>query len=125
MVGVFGQWRQDTSQQLVKIDEESQNYWKLLRPSLRVRVRHRWYDFKFTVVASFLRFCELVNRNDLFYPLYLFCLYVAIGPWFIGEFVSRSDDDGTRFGWLMVYGLWFQDGTWEPVLDTWLYGTRY
>jgi hypothetical protein len=121
-VGAFETWRFDTSNNLIMIDKQSQQYWKLLRPSFRIRVRHRWYDLKFTCVASFLRFCELANRAELFYPLYFYALYILIGPWFVGDFVPKSQDIGKRYGWLMVYGIWYQDGSWEPVLDTWVYG---
>lgn len=130
-MGIYEEWVVSTSQMLVEIDETSMTYWRMLRPNFKVRVRHRWSDFKFTMVASFLRFCQLSRRADLWYPLYLFSLYITIGPWFLGDFVpSETLGPGKRWGWLMVYGICiklfltfigFKDGSWEPVLDTWLY----
>jgi hypothetical protein len=73
-------------------------------------------------MSLFLRFCELSRIPTIFYPLYLFSLYILVGPWFVGDFVSKSPDPGKRYGWLMVFGIWYQDGTWEPTLDSWIYG---
>ncbi|KAJ3321347.1 Transmembrane protein 62 [Boothiomyces sp. JEL0866] len=122
-VNVYESWKMDTSKMLIEIDKNSEQFWRMLRPSLKLRVRHRWNDFKFTMVATFLRFCEMSQKPDIFYPLYLFTLYITIGPWFLGDFVPSSLDPGKRYGWLMVYGFWFSDGSWEPVFDTWLYAT--
>ncbi len=123
MVGVYDEWKRTTSEMLVEIDNESIRYELLLRPDFKTRVRNRWADFKFTMVATFLRFCELSRKPDLFYPLYFFALYVTVGPWFVGDFVpAEAAGPGKRWGWLMVYGIWLKDGSWEPVLDTWLYG---
>lgn len=75
------------------------------------------------MVATFFRFCELSAFPDLFYPLYFFALYITVGPWFIGDFVpSDTKGPGKRYGWLMFCGIWLEDGSWEPILDTWVYG---
>lgn len=124
-LGIYDEWVQSTSETLVAIDTESQRYWLQVRPPFKVRVRHRWSDFKFTMVATFLRFCEFSKLPDLFYPLYGFALYVTVGPWFVGDFVPSTDATlgyGKRWGWLMTYGVWFMDGSYEPILDTWVYG---
>jgi predicted phosphohydrolase len=47
---LYGAWRKETSYTLIELDKESQLYHNLLRPSIRTRIRHRWYDFKFTIV---------------------------------------------------------------------------
>ncbi|KAI8897809.1 Metallo-dependent phosphatase-like protein [Globomyces pollinis-pini] len=128
MVDTYQFWKNQTSKMLISIDQNSQLYNRMLFPSVRQRLQHRWNDFKFTMVGSFLRFCELSRKKDIFYPLYLFSLYITVGPWFIGDFVPNSDFEGKRYGWLMTYGIWFDDGRWEPVLDTWVfawYGLLY
>ncbi|KAJ3371813.1 Transmembrane protein 62 [Kappamyces sp. JEL0680] len=121
-VGVYEDWKLSTSAMLVEIDRLAQIFERQVRPSFKVRVQHRWSDFKFTMVATFFRFCELSRISHLFYPLYLYSLYILVGPWFFGDFVpAEIAGPGKRWGWLMVYGIWLQDGTWEPILDTWLY----
>ena len=124
-LGIYEEWKKLTSESLVAIDAESQRYWLQVRPTFTDSIRHRWKDFKFTMVATFLRFCELAKIPNLFYPLYGFALYVTVGPWFVGDFVPSTDTSmgaGKRWGWLMTYGVWFNDGSWEPILDTWVYG---
>ena len=118
---VYDSWKLDKSSNLIEIDAETNSYWDIARPSFRRRLRHLLYDFKFTMLASFLRYCELAQKRDLFYPLYFFCLYITVGPWFIGDLVPRSVSTGKRYGWVMTYGIWFKDGSWVPVFDSWLY----
>jgi hypothetical protein len=125
-LGIYEDWKSRTCSDLVSLDTESERYWCQVRPEFRVRIRHRWIDFKFTMVATFLRFCELGRIPDLWYPMYLWALYVTVGPWFVGDFVPSTDQSigaGKRWGWLMSYGVWLMDGTWEPILDTWVYGS--
>ena len=65
-VGVYDSWKTSTSEMLVEIDRESQRYWRQLRPDFKTRIRHRWYDFKFTMVIG------------VFYPGCYFCAFLRI-----------------------------------------------
>ncbi|KAJ3036271.1 Transmembrane protein 62 [Rhizophlyctis rosea] len=132
----YGQWRAEMATSLVVADVASRTSTPakavLTRLGLRQRrisdsVPHRpWHvripaDFNYFVRASFFRFTELANQPTLFYPLFLLCLYMVIGPWFIGQFIPDASDWKKRWGWFMLYGVWFMDGHWEPLLDTWLF----
>nr|KAJ3422598.1 Transmembrane protein 62 [Polyrhizophydium stewartii] len=123
ILGTYDTLRRTASQRLVERDTEAQEYLTMARlatPS--ERLHHTLSDFAFTTRATFFRFCEMATYPSLFYPLFLFNLYLLVGPWFVGEFVpSAPADSGRRYGWMMVYGIWFQDGTWTPLLDNWLF----
>ncbi|KAI8927600.1 hypothetical protein BC831DRAFT_497685 [Entophlyctis helioformis] len=123
MLGTYDSWRQSTSESLIAHDVLTQAYRAAAEmPSLTDFFHHRISDFVFTSRATLFRFCEFVNYPSLFYPLLFLNLYLLVGPWFIGEFVpSAPAESGRRYGWMMVYGIWFQDGTWTPLLDNWLF----
>ncbi|KAH6574577.1 hypothetical protein BASA60_005484 [Batrachochytrium salamandrivorans] len=129
-LGTYDAWYRTTSAKLVARDKAVQLYLSMTRfATLSERIGHMLNDFIFTIRATFFRFCRLVTYSELFYPLYFFNLYLLVGPWFIGEFVpSAPVASGRRYGWMMIYGIWFGDGTWTPLLDNWLfafYGIMY
>ncbi|KAJ3380329.1 Transmembrane protein 62, partial [Lobulomyces angularis] len=79
-------------------------------------------DLYFFFFASFLRFCELSRVDKIFFPLYFFGLYMIIGPFFIGELVPSSPNYNQKFAGFFLYGIWFADGEFLPLTDTWLQG---
>ena len=113
-------WRNLISEKLKNIDELSFEIYKnkkeegILKKSLHKAYRlllRNLNDLYFTILANFLRFCELSRVNSLFYPLYFTGLYYIIGPHFIGELVLFYD---VRFHQLMYFhknmlGLCFTD----------------
>lgn len=61
------------------------------------------------------RLVLLAHTNNLFYPLYLFGVYTAIGPWFIGE-MTRG-----HIGALFVHGMYLKYH-WIPGSLSYYYG---
>ncbi|KAI8837872.1 hypothetical protein BC829DRAFT_436373 [Chytridium lagenaria] len=65
----------------------------------------------------------LADTPSLYYPLYIFSLQSAIGPWFFGDFVSSASLWWpNRYGILFTVGIWFGMGKgWIPLADSWIY----
>lgn len=63
-------------------------------------------------------FIAIAHLNQFYWSLVLAPLYLAFGPWFVGEVLSGSI--GAVFVWgSIVYG------TYIPTATTWLYGTYH
>lgn len=62
-----------------------------------------------------LQFTVLAAINRLSIPILLYLLYVAVGPWMIGEVI-----DG-HMGYVFSWGI-FVNGGYVPVYLTYLYG---
>jgi len=61
------------------------------------------------------RLVLLAHTDDLFYPLFLFGVYTAVGPWFIGE-MTRG-----HLGALFVHGMYVKKH-WIPGSLSYYYG---
>lgn len=118
----YNRWAASTSKHLIMQDKSSRLYLDGKSNRIADNLNHRFEDFTFTVRATFFRFCKLSKVWYLFYPIYGSCLFTLIGPWFVGEFVPNAgEESGRQIGWMMTYGIWFNDGTWVPVLDSWVF----
>ena len=120
--GHYLSWKDSVSRELIQRDVASHVFSRLPAVTVEQIIQHMQSDFMFTMKAYFLRLCEFVNDASLFYPLFGYLLYIVCMPWLVGDFVPSSDDAGRRWGYLLIYGIEMLDGTWEPMLDTWLFG---
>lgn len=113
MRGEYRSWRASISQRLVRLDEN---------PT-------RIDDAKWFIQATFFRFTCLASRNTYWYPSFLYCLYVVVGPFFFGGLIPslrQLNTDGT-FNWefwdkgwaaMYMYGVYIFDiNEWIPLLD--------
>lgn len=125
-LNIHESWMSSISEDLIRRDEYSLEYTKSKLqkwPSFSRRMRHVHSDFIFTMKAAFLRQCEISSDPWIFYVLYGFLLYIPCFPWLVADFVPSSGTDfAMRYGYLYLYGIQMFDGTWEPMLDTWLFG---
>lgn len=121
-LGTYQEWMEETSRELLLRDKASCLYYEQRTATIREWTIQLYSDSIFTTKAYFFRHCELSNDATLFYPCYLFLLYITCFPWFLADFVPSSNDPGRRWGSLYIYGIQMQDGSWEPMLDTWLFG---
>jgi hypothetical protein len=47
---------------------------------------------------------------------------MTIGPFFIGEMIPSAQDWKHRYAGFFIHGLYFLDGEFVPLADTWLQG---
>ena len=92
---------------------------------LLLRLQLVVHDFRFVVHASIYRLVTLASLRETFYPLFLHMLYIAVGPYFIGELVPISSTTSvssghSRYGFFYAYGMYIS-GNWIPLLDTWAF----
>ncbi|CAH1408192.1 unnamed protein product [Nezara viridula] len=59
-------------------------------------------------------FWALSNLNSLFYPIFLYPIYISIGPWAVAELVEG------HYGWIFVWGI-FVNGTFIADSFTYIY----
>jgi hypothetical protein len=94
--------------------------------SLRARLLHD--DLEHFLRATVFRLVTLASLPGTFYPLFLYALYISIGPIFVGEIIPSSSSSHLNgnsvfgnMGLFYIYGF-FLKGNWVPLIDTWLYG---
>jgi 3',5'-cyclic AMP phosphodiesterase CpdA len=118
--GKYQEWKEMTSQELISRDNASLVYLSRSQVNPRQIFNHITSDFMFTMKAHFLRMCELVNDASIFYPLYIFMLYMICFPLYVGDFVPTSGDIQNRWGYLYIHGIKMYSSEWVPVLDSWI-----
>ncbi|KAL3896787.1 MAG: hypothetical protein SGCHY_003852, partial [Lobulomycetales sp.] len=111
--GVYGDWKNRLSKELRRIDHDA--FTGQGGQSVRDNLYWLWN-------ANLLRVCEMSQQARLFYPLYGFGLYMSLGPFFIGEMIPAAEDWRHRYAGFHLTGLWFADGSFVPLADTWLQG---
>jgi hypothetical protein len=79
-----------------------------------IRIRNMVLNPVYTFLLNVLVFGQ---DPFLFYPVFIFHLYILVGPWCVGAFVPSSG----KWGYMFTYGL-IMNGRWVPMLETWLYG---
>jgi hypothetical protein len=128
----YHRWRLVTSKFLVDLDRPvpidlpPPNTWAHHFRRWQLRLQLIYTEFRYFIHASCYRLVTLASLPKTFYPLYIYGLYIVIGPFFIGELVPTAKlKDGQSitdaFGWFYLYGL-FMEGQWVPIADTWLFG---
>lgn len=129
----YHRWRLAYSRQLVARDRAKPialptgpgKRWERWRMVWRLRLRLIVEDFRFFIQASAFRLVTLASLPSTFYPLYLFTLYITIGPFFVGELVPTAVQPQRplfdRFGAFYLYGMYIEH-RWMPMMDTWLFG---
>jgi hypothetical protein len=100
--GEYFRWSETFADYLVKSSNDI-----YLRPNPLKKAR--WF-----VWASFYRLVELTNDNLNFAPLFVYGLWIVVGPWFIGQLAPSSP----LWGSFYLYGL-HVNGDFLPLLDTW------
>lgn len=123
--GTYQQWFENTSSSLIERDAARERYMATRRVTIGQIVKHIHSDFIFTMQGYFFRLCVLANDASVFYPIYCFLLYIVGFPWFFGEFIPVPIEKEKRWGYFYIYGIKMLDGSWEPVLDTWVLGNLY
>ena len=128
----YHRWRVTYSRFLVELDKPQ----PIQLPASNSRARwwmlwQLWFktvyrDFEYFIHASVFRLITLASLPNTFYPLYVYGLYIVVGPFFVGELIpsARLLDNQSMtesFGWFYLYGI-FIEGKWLPMLDTWIFG---
>lgn len=85
-------------------------YYSLERRMKPCRFRNRW------IRLWIRKFWIFANINSLFYPFLVYTLYLAFGPWFVGDLI-----DG-RMGVVFVWGTYFEGGTYLSGTMTYFNG---
>jgi hypothetical protein len=129
----YHRWRVEYSKFLIELDRP-----QLVRLPPATNLALRWgliwklrlamiyRDFEYFVHASVFRLVTLASLPNTFYPLYIYGLYIVVGPFFVGELIpaSRLEENQSMsesFGHFYLYGIWIEN-KWLPMIDTWIFG---
>lgn len=101
--GTYPHFRQRISQRLKSLDslsfppedeqqdqQEKHQHTRIISHYLLSWWSHLWSDAEFVMLASFLRFCEMSLVGWIWYPLWLWSLWLVGGFLFIGEMIPAA-----------------------------------
>lgn len=75
------------------------------------------------IEAFWTRLVLAANEDAIFYPLYLFGLYLFVGPWLRINMVPSAGERG--LGDAYMYGVYMANGEWVPIMDLWSKAFRF
>ena len=125
----YHRWRLQYSKLLIELDTPQMI--TIPKGGLIDRLKYRMFltwlavdrDFKYFAHASVFRLVTLASLATTFYPMLFYALYITVGPFFIGELIPSSLDNGRieGLGMFYLYGVYVEHH-WVPLPDTWVFG---
>ncbi|KAJ1975282.1 hypothetical protein H4R35_003215, partial [Dimargaris xerosporica] len=118
-------WRTAQARALRRCDRSSRaQYYQqsTLHSPTRAAARYFIARMGFAVQVTAFRLVEMSQVKRIFYPLYAYCLYLVVGPWFIGTIIPAAVDTQPELatGWFYIHGVYINH-RWLPTSDTWFY----